>query len=67
MQTNQLATWTEELRRRLPWRRTRGDNAGADYVERISVVTWILVLGFGLSLLVRLPTTVVSLARSVHL
>lgn len=60
MQTNQLATWTEELRRRWPWRRTRDDNVGADYVERISVVTWILVFGFGLSLLVRLPTTVVS-------
>lgn len=60
MQTNQPATWTEELRRRLPWRRPRGDNAGVDYVDRISVVTWILVFGFGLSLLIKLPTTVVS-------
>ena len=33
MQTNQPATWTEELRRRLPWRRPRGDNAGVDYVD----------------------------------
>ncbi len=60
METNQPVTWTEQLRRRMPWRRTRGDNAGADYVDRISVVTWVLVLGFGLSLLIKLPTTVVS-------
>lgn len=60
METNQPVTWTEQLRRRMPWWRTRGDNAGADYVDRISVVTWVLVLGFGLSLLIKLPTTVVS-------
>jgi hypothetical protein len=60
MQTNQLSAWRDEVRQRLAWRRRRDDFTGADYRERISVVVWVLVFGFGLSLLLRIPTTEIS-------
>lgn len=60
MQTNQLSAWRDELLRRWIWRRRRGDFSNLDYRDRISVVTWVLVFGFVLSLLLRLPTTIIS-------
>ncbi|MCL4829280.1 MAG: hypothetical protein KJZ95_18080 [Caldilinea sp.] len=60
MQTNQLSAWRDELLRRWVWRRRREDFSNLDYRDRISVVTWVLVFGFVLSLLLRLPTTVIS-------
>lgn len=60
MQTNQLSAWRDELLRRWMWRRRREDFSNLDYRDRISVVTWVLVFGFVLSLLLRLPTTVIS-------
>lgn len=60
MQTNQLGAWRDELRQRWTQRRRRNDFSTIDYRERISVVTWILVFGFGLSLLLRVPTTEIS-------
>jgi len=60
MQTNQLSAWRDEVLRRWPWRRRREDFSTSDYRDRISVVTWVLVFGFGLSLLLRLPTTEIS-------
>ena len=50
---------------RLPplWPRRRGHAADAgiiDYRDRISVVTWVLVFGLGLSLLLEIPTTLVT-------
>ena len=38
----------------------RNHGAGADYRDRISVVTWVLVFGMGLSLLLEIPTTIVT-------
>ena len=38
----------------------RNNGGGADYRDRISVVTWVLVFGMGLSLLLEIPTTVVT-------
>jgi hypothetical protein len=60
MQTNRLGAWRDELLRRWMWRRRRADFSNLDYRDRISVVTWVLVFGFVLSLLLRIPTTVVS-------
>lgn len=60
MQTNQLSAWRDELLRRWVWRRRREDFSNLDHRDRISVVTWVLVFGFVLSLLLRLPTTVIS-------
>lgn len=60
MQTNQLSAWRDELLRRWIWRQRRGDFSNLDYRDRISVVTWVLVFGFVLSLLLRLPTTIIS-------
>ena len=56
MQTNQLSAWRDELLRRWTWRRRRTDYSSIDYRDRISVVTWVLVFGFALSLLLRVPT-----------
>lgn len=45
------------------WPRRRGHAADAgviDYRDRISVVTWVLVFGLGLSLLLEIPTTLVT-------
>lgn len=60
MQTNQLASWRDEWMRRWSRQRRRDDFTGVDYRDRISVITWVLVLGFGLSLLLRIPTTVIG-------
>jgi hypothetical protein len=60
MQTNRLSAWRDVVRQRLLWRRRQDDFTGADYRERISVLVWVLVFGFGLSLLLRIPTTVIS-------
>lgn len=60
MQTNQLSVWRDELLRRWSWRRRRDDFTGMDYRDRISVMAWVLVFGFGLSLLLRIPTTEIS-------
>jgi hypothetical protein len=38
----------------------RSPSAAADYRDRISVVTWVLVFGMGLSLLLEIPTTIVT-------
>jgi hypothetical protein len=60
MQTNRLVAWRDEVMQRWRWRRKNDDFTGVDYRDRISVTTWVLVLGFGLSLVLRLPTTVIS-------
>ncbi len=60
MQTNQLSVWRDELLRKWSWRQRRTDTSAMDYRDRISVVTWVLVFGFALSLLLRVPTVVIS-------
>ena len=60
MQINRFDLWRAEVTRSWPWRRRREDFSGIDYRDRISVMTWVLVLGFGLSLLLQLPTTVIN-------
>jgi len=60
MQTNRLVAWRDEVVRRWQWRQKNDDFTEVDYHDRISVTTWVLVLGFGLSLLLRIPTTVIS-------
>lgn len=60
MQTNRLVAWRDEVARRWQWRRKNDDFTGIDYRDRISVTTWVLVLGFGLSLLLKVPTTVIG-------
>lgn len=60
MQTNRLDAWRDELTRRWQWRRKHNDFTGVDYQDRISVMTWVLVFGFGLSLLLKIPTTVIG-------
>lgn len=60
MQTNQLASWRNQLSQRWPWRRRQDVIIDVDYRDRISVTTWMLVFGFSLSLLIRIPTTVIS-------
>lgn len=39
---------------------SRKNGGAADYRDRISVVTWVLVFGIGLSLLLEIPTTIVT-------
>jgi len=60
MQTNRLDAWRDELTRRWQWRRKHNDFTGVDYQDRISVMTWVLVFGFGLSLLLKIPATVIG-------
>lgn len=60
MQTNRLVAWRDEVAQRWRWRRKATDFTGVDYRDRISVTTWVLVLGLGLSLVLQLPTTIVS-------
>jgi hypothetical protein len=60
MQTNRLGAWRDQLAQRWQWRRKQQEFTGVDYRDRISVTTWVLVLGFGLSLLLELPTTVIG-------
>jgi len=48
--------------RRRPLRQLRGQKrAYVDYRDRISVATWLIVFGLGLSLLIELPTLMVNL------
>jgi Protein of unknown function (DUF5656) len=42
------------------WRRSQPDNSGADYRDRISVATWVVVFGLGVSLLLEIPTTQIA-------
>ncbi len=42
------------------WRRTPHDNTGVDYRDRISVATWVVVFGLGVSLLLEIPTTQIT-------
>jgi hypothetical protein len=42
------------------WRRSRPDNSGVDYRDRISVATWVVVFGLGVSLLLEIPTTQIA-------
>lgn len=42
------------------WRAGRTAAAGVDYRDRISVVTWVVVLGFALSQLLDIPTTLIT-------
>ncbi|HAJ37609.1 MAG TPA: hypothetical protein DCL15_18225 [Chloroflexi bacterium] len=60
MQTNRLVAWRDELVQRWQWQRRETDFAGVDYRDRISVTSWVLVLGFGLSLVLELPTTMIG-------
>lgn len=60
MQTNRLVAWRDEVVQRWRWLRIEKDFTGVDYRDRISVTTWVLVLGFGLSLVFQLPTTVIG-------
>lgn len=60
MQTNRLVAWRDEMAQRWRWRRKDTDFTGVDYRDRISVTTWVLVLGLSLSLVLQLPTTIVS-------
>ncbi len=60
MQTNQLNAWRDVIWQRLTSGRRRHEFTGVDYRERISVLVWVLVFGFGLSLLLRIPTTEIS-------
>lgn len=60
MQTNQLSAWRDQLLQKGSWRRRRNDAPTPDYRDRISVVTWVLVFGFALSLLLRVPTIEIS-------
>lgn len=60
MQTNRLVAWRDEVLQRWRWRRKVEDFSGVDYRDRISVTTWVLLMGFGLSLVLQLPTTVVG-------
>ncbi len=70
-----LESWTRNRQFRLRplirrwWRRTAAlitrirvgrQVADVDYRDRISVATWMVVLGLGLSLLVQLPTAEIS-------
>lgn len=50
--------WREGFRERWRWR-LRADLSGLDYRDRISVTTWVLVFGFGLSLIVEIPSIVI--------
>ena len=47
--------------RRWGWWRGQRRAASVDYRERISVVTWVLVFGIGLSLLLEIPTLLINL------
>lgn len=60
MQTNRLVAWRDELVQRWQWLRKEKDFTGADYRDRISVTSWVLVLGFGLSLVLEVPTTMIG-------
>ena len=42
------------------WRRPPSDNPGVDYRDRISVATWVVVFGLGVSLLLEIPTTQIT-------
>jgi hypothetical protein len=42
------------------WRRSQPDNSGVDYRDRISVATWVVVFGLGVSLLLEIPTTQIA-------
>lgn len=42
------------------WRRPPHDNSGIDYRDRISVATWVIVFGLGVSLLLEIPTTQIA-------
>jgi hypothetical protein len=43
------------------WRRPPHDHRGVDYRDRISIATWVVVFGLGVSLLLEIPTTQVTL------
>ncbi|GIV68523.1 DUF5656 family protein [Caldilinea sp.] len=58
MQINRWSIWREGLWERWRWR-PRADLSGLDYRDRISVTTWVLVFGFGLSLIVEIPSIVI--------
>ena len=67
MQTNQLATWTEELRRRLPWRRTRGDiDASALLRERAARVGSVFPAAFIVMGHTHLPELSATCAESAY-
>lgn len=53
--------WLRQWPQRRFLRRTAVDAGTLDYRDRISVVTWVLVFGLGLSLLLEIPTTQVTL------
>jgi hypothetical protein len=42
------------------WRRPPTENPGVDYRDRISVATWVVVFGLGVSLLLEIPTTQIT-------
>lgn len=42
------------------WRRPPAENPGVDYRDRISVATWVVVFGLGVSLLLEIPTTQIT-------
>ncbi|MFZ4848240.1 MAG: hypothetical protein ACOYL7_03805 [Caldilinea sp.] len=56
MQTNLLSRWRARWFGRDPGVRQRPLVGVTSYPERISVATWVLVFGFGLSLLLQIPT-----------
>jgi hypothetical protein len=59
MEGNFLSNWT--LQRLLPWgRRSEHSPTGVDFRDRISVATWVVVFGLGLSLLLEIPTTLIT-------
>ena len=64
MRVDFTAQWGELVQRAvaLRWRLRRGRPAVADvdYRDRISVVTWLIVFGLGLSIVFDIPTRLVS-------
>jgi hypothetical protein len=60
MKDNLLTNWTL-LARAWPWRRRSPlHTSDVDYRDRISVATWVVVFGLGLSLLLEIPTTLIT-------
>lgn len=61
MRYNLPSTWKNPVRRLWPWpRQSKTELSQVDYRDRISVVTWVIVFGLGLSLLLEIPTTVIT-------